>query len=111
VEADNRRFEFNKNPQQLVVFSEATVNDIERGRGFSIEPLECRSECRQPRGLTLKGRCVRERISSIILRAPAASVAPTLIEPSAPASETAAASAGVETPAMGAWMIGKSTPR
>src|SRR4051812_27142707 len=43
-------------------------------------------------------------------RAPAASVAPTPSEPSAPAFETAAASRGVDTPAIGAWMIGSSIP-
>ena len=32
------------------------------------------------------------------------------IEPSAPSSETAAASAGVEIPAIGAWIRGQRTP-
>jgi hypothetical protein len=45
-----------------------------------------------------------------IFRAPAAFVAPTPIEPKAPAFATAAAMAGDDTPAMGAWMIGSSTP-
>jgi hypothetical protein len=45
-----------------------------------------------------------------MVRAPAASVAPTEIDPSAPVFDTAAASSGVETPAIGAWMIGKATP-
>src|SRR3546814_13571452 len=43
-------------------------------------------------------------------RAPVASVAPTAMEPSAPALETAAAMAGVETPAMGAWTMGWDRP-
>jgi hypothetical protein len=32
------------------------------------------------------------------------------MEPKAPAFETAAAISGVETPAIGAWMIGQSIP-
>jgi hypothetical protein len=61
--------------------------------------------------LTLNGRRVAARTSAISARAPAASVAPTEIEPSAPALDTAAASAGVDTVAIGAWMIGSSMPR
>src|SRR5271165_4494331 len=61
--------------------------------------------------LTLNARLEAARMAAIMSRAPSASVAPTPIEPRPPAFETAAAMAGVETPAMGAWMIGKSTPR
>ena len=46
----------------------------------------------------------------IIARAPSALVAPTPIEPSPPALLTAAAMAGDDTPAMGAWMIGNLMP-
>jgi hypothetical protein len=54
----------------------------------------------------LNARVVRLRTSSIIARAPAASVAPTPIDPKAPASDTAAANEGVATPAIGAWIKG-----
>ncbi|GEO39905.1 hypothetical protein SAE02_40530 [Skermanella aerolata] len=37
-------------------------------------------------------------------------MAPTPIEPSAPAFATAAAMAGDDTPAIGAWTIGSSMP-
>src|SRR5579859_3088796 len=56
----------------------------------------------------LKDRFVRSRIAAIIVRAPAALVAPTPTEPSPPALATAAAMAGDEVPAIGAWMIGTS---
>ena len=52
--------------------------------------------------LTLNGRAVARRTAAIISRASTASVAPTLMAPSAPALDTAAASAGVDTPAIGA---------
>lgn len=58
----------------------------------------------------LNGRSVSARVSRIILRAPSAFVAPTPSEPSPPAFDTAAASAGVLTPAIGAWTIGVRTP-
>ena len=51
---------------------------------------------------TLRERPERARTSAIILRAPSPSVAPTPIDPSAPAFETAAAIAGEDTPAIGA---------
>jgi hypothetical protein len=56
----------------------------------------------------LSVRCERARNAAIICCAPAAFVAPTPIDPSAPAFETAAAISGVDTPAMGAWMMGAS---
>jgi hypothetical protein len=56
----------------------------------------------------LSDRAERARTSAIILLAPSASVAPTPIDPSAPAFATAAASAGEDTPAIGAWTIGSS---
>src|SRR5436190_8222975 len=43
-----------------------------------------------------------------MVRASAASTAPTAMPPRAPASDTAAASAGVDTPAIGAWKMGSS---
>jgi len=49
--------------------------------------------------------------AAIICCAPCAFVAPTPIDPSAPAPDTAAAISGVETPAMGAWMMGASISR
>ena len=60
--------------------------------------------------LMLNGRSVSARVSRIILRAPSAFVAPTPSEPSPPAFDTAAASAGVLTPAIGAWTIGARMP-
>jgi hypothetical protein len=50
----------------------------------------------------LSDRDERSRKLAIIWRAPAASVAPTPIDPSAPAFETAATISGVDTPAIGA---------
>ena len=52
--------------------------------------------------LTLSERCDRSRKAAIIVRARVASVAPTLSDPNAPALATAAAMAGVDTPAIGA---------
>jgi hypothetical protein len=52
--------------------------------------------------LTFSERLERARTSAIILLAPSASVAPTAIDPSAPAFATAAANAGEDTPAIGA---------
>src|SRR4029077_19408890 len=60
--------------------------------------------------LTLNGRSVRDRAARIIPRAVSGSDAPTPTEPSPPAFDTAAAISGVDTPAIGAWMIGNSIP-
>src|SRR5690606_11434077 len=60
---------------------------------------------------TPNGRSVRARVWTMACRAAAASLAPSPSEPSPPAFETAAASAGVLTPAMGAWMMGVDRPR
>jgi hypothetical protein len=46
----------------------------------------------------VEGARAGSRKSAIIARAAAASLAPTPMDPSAPASHTAAASTGVETP-------------
>src|SRR5258708_17182360 len=59
---------------------------------------------------TLRGRTERSRTAAIILLASSAFDAPSPIEPSAPALDTAAAIAGEATPAIGAWMIGRSMP-
>jgi hypothetical protein len=56
--------------------------------------------------LTLNGRSVSWRVATIIASAWATVAAPSPSEPSAPALLTAAASAGVETPAIGAWIRG-----
>jgi hypothetical protein len=61
--------------------------------------------------LTLKGRSVSAKVSSIIARAWAAVLAPMPSAPRPPALDTAAASRGVETPAIGAWKIGWRRPR
>src|SRR6202171_4980252 len=61
--------------------------------------------------LTLNGRSVAARTAAIIPRAASAPKGPTPIEPNPPALETAAAMAGGETPAIGAWVIGRPTPR
>src|SRR5690349_16713142 len=58
----------------------------------------------------LNGALVNARVSRIVLRAASAFIAPTPSEPRPPAFETAAASAGVLTPAIGAWMIGLLMP-
>jgi hypothetical protein len=50
----------------------------------------------------LSDRSERARNAAIICLAAAAVVAPTAIDPSAPALETAAAISGVDTPAIGA---------
>lgn len=60
--------------------------------------------------LTLKGAAVCWRIWQIISRARTGPAAPTPIAPSAPACDTAAARADVDTPAMGAWSNGISRP-
>ena len=49
-------------------------------------------------------------MARIIFSAPSVLSAATPIAPSAPALDTAAAMAGVEVPAMGAWKIGHSRP-
>lgn len=61
--------------------------------------------------LTLSERLERSRKAAIIERAPAASVLPTPIDPSAPALATALAISGVDTPAIGAWTRGWSMAR
>ena len=61
--------------------------------------------------LTLSERAVRSRNWAIMRRAPAAFVAPTPMDPRAPAFDTAAAIAGVDTPAIGACTIGASISR
>jgi len=58
----------------------------------------------------VEGRSDAARTAAIIPRAVSASTAPAPIEPSPPALETAAAIAGVETPAVGACTIGRGTP-
>ncbi|MFO0847993.1 MAG: hypothetical protein U0871_05460 [Gemmataceae bacterium] len=60
---------------------------------------------------TLNGRSVSARTARIIPRAYSGSAAPTPMEPSLPAFDTAAAISGVDIPAMGAWTIGSSIPR
>ncbi|MDT4850310.1 hypothetical protein FQZ97_844590 [compost metagenome] len=56
--------------------------------------------------LTLNGLPVSPRVSANMARAWAGVLAPMPMEPRAPALDTAAARAGVETPTMGAWMMG-----
>lgn len=56
--------------------------------------------------LTLKVPSLAARTASIICLASSVVLEPTLIEPRPPALVTAAARAGVEIPAIGAWMIG-----
>lgn len=57
------------------------------------------------------GRSVRARVSAIIVAAWAPSLAPSAMPPSPPASLTAAAMAGVETPAIGACNRGCVIPK
>src|SRR5262249_11391111 len=60
--------------------------------------------------LTWNGRSVLARTAAIMRRVASASTAPEPIEPTAPALATAAAISGVDTPAIGAWIIGSSIP-
>jgi len=55
---------------------------------------------------TLNARVVSAWVARIMRFAPSGFSAPKPIDPSAPAFDTAAANAGVDTPAMGAWMMG-----
>src|SRR5690606_26992176 len=60
---------------------------------------------------TPKGRSVSARVCAIMSRATSAELDPSPSEPRPPALDTAAASAGVLVPAMGAWMTGTASPR
>jgi hypothetical protein len=93
----------------------------ERVQTFRQELMRCRDDSREPTTLLAVPQEHRgdagawqktfmfseraERWKSEII-APLASVAPTPMEPSAPAFASAAAMAAVETPAMGAWTSG-----
>jgi hypothetical protein len=125
MKADEGRAGFEQHVEHVRIVGQAAIDRAQGPGRFGAElretgrraSIHAASRTGSGRGvawtkqLTLKGRSVRALRSVIIERAPAASVAPTAIEPSAPAFDTAAARAGVEVPAIGACTRGSERPR
>ena len=124
VEADDRRAFGQQNRELGVVGQEGLIDLRQAGRRF--RPYRANSGPSRAshaasraasaaagwlqNTLTLNGRSVLDRTAAIICRVVSASTDPTPMEPSPPAFDTAAAISGVDTPAIGACMIGSSIP-
>ena len=115
MEADDGRLNQQQQVEHVVILDEATIDFPEFGRRLcpifrkpgpeALDPATL--DCRAGYGRTVAEQVDVERargslaISAIMASAPAASAAPTAIDPRPPAALTAAAIAGVETPAIG----------
>ncbi len=120
MEADDRRLLLEQHLEHGVMTDEALVDFPQRLWWPGIELGETRRQMIEPVGFTssvavggamaeqvdVDGPFVSSRVARICSLARSTPQAPRPSEPNPPTSVTAAASAGVETPAMGAWMIG-----
>jgi hypothetical protein len=120
VEAHNRRAFFQQHPEFRIVgekglrraggFAPYREKSAESRASHAESRVSLATAARWQNTFTLKGRSVLDRTAAIICRVASASTAPTPMEPRPPAFETAPAISGVDTPAIGAWMIGSSIP-